>query len=180
MNPLLLLIFALCADTFTACFLYGAGHVRIPVLSSAAIILLSAGSLALFQIAGTLLRPWLAYDLPVFLSSCVLILLGAMRFNSGSAEAAALHANRIHPEYLSFSEACFLGISLSADNAAAGLGAGLSRDSLAALTLLSLSVSFLSVVGGCHLGRVAAKRIPIDVSKLGGMILIVLGLVKLI
>ena len=179
LSSMLFLAAALSTDIFTACFIYGAGHVRIPPLSAAVMIASSVMILSVSQLLGVFLYAWLPKELPAFIGSSLMVLLGAMRLNSGSPEDTALYANRTRPEVLSCPEALFLGISLSADNAAAGLGAGVSGRLLPWLPFFSLLISTLSVTGGWALGKKAAERLPFDPSKAGGIILLLLGLWKL-
>ena len=82
-------------------------------------------------------------------------------------------------------------MGLSSDNGAAGLGAGLAGASLAVLFFLSLILSFTSVRLGAGLGRKSAlalensRQLPgsrrsLDLSRTGGLILILLGILKLL
>lgn len=82
-------------------------------------------------------------------------------------------------------------MGLSSDNGAAGLGAGLAGASLAVLFFLSLFLSFTSVRLGAGLGRKSAlalensrqfpgSRRSLDLSRTGGLILILLGILKLL
>lgn len=178
-SSLLFLIIALCADSFTASFVYGAGCVRIPWSSACIITALSSGILSGALLLGAVLRPFLPQEVPVFLSACLLILLGCSKATARPTEDMARHANRQEPEILSPAESFFLGIGLSLDNAAAGLGAGLSGNSFPMILLLSLVLSLLSVKGGCFLGKKAAAWVRVDFSKYSGFILVVLGLLKL-
>lgn len=180
LSSLVFLILALCADTFTACFVYGTGNVRIPPVSSWIITLLSAGILSASLALGAVLKPFLPPDVPVFLSSSLLVLLGASRFTAAPTKDMAAHANKEKPEILSPSEALFLGAGLSVDNAAAGIGAGLSGSSLPAVLILSLLFGMASVTGGCRLGKRAVSMADMDFSKYSGVILVILGLLKLV
>lgn len=179
-SSLFFLVPALCADAFTASFVYGAGHVKIPMLSAWIITFLSSGILSAALFLGTCLRPFLPQELPVFLSASLLLLLGCSKVTAAPTKDMARHANKRDPEILSSSEAFILGIGLSLDNAAAGLGAGLSGNSFPALLLLSLLIGFLSVAGGCFLGQRAGALAGVDFSRYGGIILVILGLLKLV
>ena len=85
----------------------------------------------------------------------------------------------------------FSGHGLSSDNGAAGLGAGLAGASLAVLFFLSLFLSFTSVRLGVFLGRKSvlalenSRQLPgsrrsLDPSRTGGLVLILLGILKLL
>lgn len=179
-SSLIFLILALCADTFTVSFVYGAERVRIPLPSIWIITFLSTGILGTALMAGAALKPFLPDELPMFLGSSLLVLLGASRFTAVPPKDMAVHANRLEPEVLSSSEAFFLGIGLSIDNAAAGLGTGLSGAPLPLVILLSLSLSFAAVTAGCAAGKRAVMAADLDFSRYSGIVLVILGLLKLI
>ena len=97
----------------------------------------------------------------------------------------------LRTKQLSASGSFFLAMGLSSDNGAAGLGAGLAGASLAVLFFLSLFLSFTSVRLGAFLGRKSAlalensRQIPgsrraLDPSRTGGLVLILLGILKLL
>lgn len=175
-----LLILALCADTFTACFVYGADRVRIPFLSASIITLLSSAFLAVSLFAGRLLMPVLPGQLPSLLCAGILFFLGIGKLTAHPTKDMARNANKEEPELLSPSEAFFLGISLSLDSAAAGLGTGLAESPAPFLLLLSLGLGFLSVMAGSVLGKLASSLVRIDFSRFGGLLLIFLALMKLV
>lgn len=179
-SSLLFLSIALCADAFTAGFVYGAGHVKIPLPSAFIMTALSSGILSVSLVSGSFLKPFLPMEVPVFLSACLLILLGFSKITAKPTKDTARHANQKEPEILSCSESFFLGIALSLDNAAAGLGAGLSVSSFPILVTLSLVLGLFSVLGGCFLGKKAGSWSNVDFSKYSGIILVILGLMKLI
>ena len=179
-SSLLFLSIALCADAFTAGFVYGAGNVKIPLVSALIMTALSSGILSVSLISGSLLKPFLPMEIPSFLSVCLLILLGFSNLTAKPTKDTASHANQKEPEVLSSSEAFCLGIALSLDNAAAGLGAGLSGSSFPILITLSLALGLSSVLGGCFLGKKASFWSGVDFSKYSGIILIILGLMKLV
>lgn len=177
---ILFLVLALCADAFTASFVYGADRVKIPFASAAIITLLSTGILAVFLFAGKLLSPFLSGNLSALIGTALLLILGLSKLTARPTGEVARHANAFEPEILSPSEAFPLGIALSLDSAAAGAGAGLSGNSIPLLLLLSLAFGFLSIVLGSVLGRRASAFIRLDFSRLSGLVLIVLAIGKLI
>lgn len=179
-SSLIFLILALCADTFTASFVYGAEKVRIPLSSIWIITLLSTGILVTALEAGAAIKLFLPDELPMFFSSSLLVLLGASRFTAVPTKDMAVHANRMEPEVLSPSEAFFLGIGLSIDNAAAGLGTGLSGAPFPLVAFLSLSLSFAAVTAGFAIGKRAVLAADLDFSRCSGIVLVILGLLKLI
>ena len=105
--------------------------------------------------------------------------MGIFSLAKSHTEETARQTNHVKPEILSPSEACLLGAALSLDNAAAGLGAGLSGCPVPTLLLLSFLLGILLILAGVRLGRLAAGILRFDFSKLGGLLLILLGLMKL-
>ena len=114
---------------------------------------------------------------------------GISRFTARPASASV--PEKSSEEQLSASGSFFLAMGLSSDNGAAGLGAGLAGASLAVLFFLSLILSFTSVRLGVFLGRKSAlalensrqlpgSRCSLDPSRTGGLILILLGILKLL
>ena len=187
LSSLFLFTAALCADSFAASFVCGAGNVRIPRGSAWILALCPAAVLTAASALGTILRPLLPEELPVFLSASLLMLLGFSRFTSAPASLPGKGG----AERLSVSGSFFLAMGLSSDNGAAGLGAGLAGTSLAVLFFLSLSFSFISVRLGAGLGRKSvltlerrrrrpAVRRSLDPSRTGGLVLVLLGLLKLL
>lgn len=179
-SSLFFLAAALCADSFTASFVYGAGNVRIPPLSAGIITLVSSAILVSSMAAGSLLTPFLSPELPTFLSSSLFVLLGCSKLTAPATKELTDQANKKEPEVLSSSESLFLAIGLSIDNAAAGLGAGLAKSPALPLLFLSLILSFLSIDAGGRLGKRAGALIRTDFSRYGGIVLVILGLLKLI
>ena len=117
------------------------------------------------------------------------MLLGFSRFTASPASASV--PGKGSTKQLSASGSFFLAMGLSSDNGAAGLGAGLAGASLAVLFFLSLFLSFTSVRLGAFLGRKSAlalensrqlpgSRCSLDLSRTGGLILVLLGILKLL
>ena len=177
---LLLLVIALCADAFTASFVYGADRVKIPFLSAAIITLLSTGILAAFLLAGTVIRPFFPGNTAALLSAALLFFLGLGKCMAGPVKDVARQANDQEPEVLSAKEAFLLGIALSLDSAAAGIGTGLSGSSWPLLLFLSLASGFLAILGGSFLGKLVSGWTHLDFSRMSGVILILLAVLKLI
>lgn len=189
LSSLFLFTAALCADSFAASFVCGTGKIKIPRNSAWILAFCPAAVLAAASALGTALRPLLQEELPVFLSASLLMLLGFSRFTASPASSSI--PGKSSAKQLSASGSFFLAMGLSSDNGAAGLGAGLAGTSLAALFFLSLVLSFLSVRLGAFLGgksvlalensrRTTGPRRSLDPSRTGGLVLILLGILKLL
>ncbi len=142
LSSLFLFTAARCADSFAASVVCGTGKIKIPRSSAWILAFCPAAVLAAASALGTVLRPLLPEELPVFLSASLLMLLGFSRFTASPASASV--PEKSSEEQLSASGSFFLAMGLSSDNGAAGLGAGLAGASLAVLFFLSLFLSFTS------------------------------------
>lgn len=189
LSSLFLFTAALCADSFAVSFVCGTGKIKIPRSSAWILAFCPAAVLTAASALGTVLRPLLPEELPVFLSASLLMLLGFSRFTASPASASV--PGKGSTKQLSASGSFFLAMGLSSDNGAAGLGAGLAGASLAVLFFLSLFLSFTSVRLGAFLGRKSAlalensrqlpgSRCSLDLSRTGWLILVLLGILKLL
>ncbi len=204
---LIMLVTALCLDSFAASFVYGAERVRIPAASVAVLSGLSTAVLILSLLLGSgvgHIVPQRLTDLFCFL---ILFLIGFVKLFDGALKSlirrfplpekrlkfsvSQLHfiltvyadpaaANEEDISVLSPSEAFFLGLSLSLDSAAAGFGAGMTAFSLPLITLLSLGLNTASVLLGSCLGKRLASQSSLDLSWLCGLLLIALAFFKLL
>lgn len=202
-----LLTAALCADALAASFIYGADRVKIPPCSALIITSLSTlflfVSLCLGNAVSGLLPPRL---LPVL---CFLILFGLGIFKlSDSAVKSAILKGRDRRKNLCFSfsglhfiltvyadpgeadadensvlspaEALSVGVAMSLDSAAAGLGAGFSDFPLVPTLLAVFLAGAAAVRLGCALGTILSRRVNLELSWVSGVMLIVLAVGKLL
>lgn len=204
---LIMLVTALCLDSFAASFVYGAERVRIPAASVAVLSGLSTAVLILSLLLGSSVGHIVPQRLTELFCFLILFLIGFVKLFDGAlkslirrfplpekrlkfsvsqfhfiltvyADPAA--ANEEDISVLSPSEAFFLGLSLSLDSAAAGFGAGMTAFSLPLITLLSLGLNTASVLLGSCLGKRLASRSSLDLSWLCGLLLIALAFFKLL
>ena len=204
---LIMLVTALCLDSFAASFVYGAERIRIPAASVAVLSGLSTAVLILSLLLGSGVGHIVPRRLTELFCFLILFLIGFVKLFDGAlkslirrfplpekrlkfsvsqfhfiltvyADPAA--ANEEDISVLSPSEAFFLGLSLSLDSAAAGFGAGMTAFSLPLITLLSLGLNTASVLLGSCLGKRLASRSSLDLSWLCGLLLIALAFFKLL
>ena len=88
LSSLFLFTATLCADSFAASFVCGTGKIKIPRSSAWILAFCPAAVLAAASVLGTVLRPLLPEELPVFLSASLLMLLGFSRFTASPASAS--------------------------------------------------------------------------------------------
>ncbi len=205
-SQLILLIIALSADAFAASFAYGADNVKIPPLSAIIVALISDLLLMASLFIGNLLKAYIPAAFTVFFSFSILFVLGAIklfdssirkkirenRFSSREVRvrtknlrfiltvyAAPETANTEDVEVLSPAEALSLGLALSLDSAAAGLGAASGEYSFLLAAVLNILISLCAVFCGCRLGRLLASKSGVNFSVIGGILLLLLAFSKL-
>lgn len=204
---LIMLVTALCLDSFAASFVYGAERVRIPAASVAVLSGLSTAVLILSLLLGSGVGHAIPQRLTDLFCFLILFLIGFVKLFDGALKSlirrfplpekrlkfsvSQLHfiltvyadpaaANEEDISVLSPSEAFFLGLSLSLDSAAAGFGAGMTAFSLPLTVFLSLSLNTASILLGSGLGKRLAGRSSLDLSWLCGLLIIALAFFKLL
>lgn len=173
------LVTALSVDTFAAGFTYGICRIKVPPFSFFVITLLSCltlgASLAAGRLAGEILPPGAGGRLGVLL----LIVLGVWKLFSGRPEEGAEKADKNSDKIVSWSEALTLGLALSADSLAAGVGAGALKLPILAACAASFFTGAAALWLGGQLGRLLSVRIHVNVCRLSGLLLLGLALLKL-
>ena len=185
---------ALSVDSFIAAFSYGTSKIKIP-LSSVGIISVT-GSLitGLSMLAGSFVKDFIPPGFTTLLSFGILFLLGVLKLFDSSQPK---NADKDHSQSISPKEALSLSAALSLDGCAAGFGATLSAGTpaspgaaaagtvsslvpVAAVFLFSLIFGVFMVLAGSHIGNKAAGRLPIKPGIIGGLLLILLAVARLL
>lgn len=204
---ILLLVTALSIDAFAASFVYGTDKVKIPATSVMIISALSTGVLVLFLLLGNVIGGLISPETTTIICFIILFFLGLVKlFDSSIKRIIRKYKNLDKKVFFSFSgltfiltiyadpqtangeditilspaEAFSLGIALSLDSAAAGIGAGMMTFHLPATILLSLTTGILAILSGSLLGNSIAKRTSFDLSWLSGVMLMILAVLKLL
>lgn len=185
---------ALSVDSFIAAFSYGTSKIKIP-LSSVGIISVT-GSLitGLSMLAGSFVKDFIPPGFTTLLSFGILFLLGVLKLFESSSP---VNADKDNSHSISAQEALSLSAALSLDGCAAGFGASLSAGApaspgaaaagtvsslvpVAAVFLFSLIFGVFMVLAGSHIGNKAAGRLPIKPGIIGGLLLILLAVARLL
>ena len=185
---------ALSVDSFIAAFSYGTSKIKIP-LSSVGIISVT-GSLitGLSMLSGSFVKDFIPPGFTTLLSFGILFLLGVLKLFESSEPA---NADKDNSHSISAKEALSLSAALSLDGCAAGFGASLSAGTpaspgaaaagtvsslvpVAAVFLFSLIFGVFMVLSGSHIGNKAAGRLPIKPGIIGGLLLILLAVARLL
>ncbi len=179
-SKLILLIIALSADAFTAGFAYGADKVKIPLLSSVIVAALSDLLLVSSLILGNLFKAYIPPSVTSLLSFSILFVLALVKIFDSSLKKKIKEANCDDVEVLSPAEALSLGFALSADSAAAGIGAASLEFSLPLTAVLTFLIGMIAICGGGFLGRLLASKLEFNFAVVGGFLLLFLAFSKLI
>ena len=185
---------ALSVDSFIAAFSYGTSKIKIP-LSSVGIISVT-GSLitGLSMLSGSFVKDFIPPGFTTLLSFGILFLLGVLKLFESSSP---VNADKDNSHSISAREALSLSAALSLDGCAAGFGASLSAGTpaspgaaaagtvsslvpVAAVFLFSLIFGVFMVLSGSHIGNKAAGRLPIKPGIIGGLLLILLAVARLL
>ncbi len=200
----LLFAVALSIDAFVACFVYGTSRVRIPTVSLLILSFISAGTLFASLLLGGGIRSLLPSAITHALSFVILFFLGLVKLSDSTLKhfiqctapknlrfsllnlqfiltvyADPAQVNQEDQEILSPREAFPLGLALSLDSAAAGIGAGAASLPFIPTAFLSFICTLGAVTAGSLLGRRLSHHFSLDLSWLCGLLLMGLALLKL-
>ena len=200
----LVLALILSIDIFAVSFAYGTSRIKIPFKSIMIITIVGSVILGLSIYFGAFLLPLMPEGAADVLAFIILFTLGIIKiFDSlikryirkkGKAskkvqfsafslkfvldvyadpEKADLDKSRV----LSPKESLAVAIAVALDAFALGFGAGLIEVNPIQIIGFSLVIDVAAVLLGCFAGRKIAQKVPINLSWLGGVILIVLAFV---
>ena len=202
----ILLVCALSLDAFVASFAFGTQNIKIPFSSVTLINVICSCILAISLFLGAVVKPYLPGRTASFISFAILMFLGVSKlFDSfikkkikgrkakGNREtpngsnldfilrvyADSTEADSDNSRTISAGEAVSLAIALSIDGLAAGFGTGITNVSYIQVVFFSLISDMVAVMSGCAIGRKVASKVNLDLSWLGGTMLIVLAFTKL-
>lgn len=203
----LIIVTALSMDALVSGFAYGANDIRIPITSNLIINIICSTILTISLLFGRVISTFLPGTLTMVLCSCILFLLGFSKifdwfikrlirkhkqlnkkvkfsaFNLGfilTIYANPENADDDHSKVLAGKEAVYLAIALSLDSMVAGIGAGISNINIFWAIVFSLFTDMIAVWLGSYIGRKITKKTSIDLSWIGGLLLIGLALMKLV
>ncbi len=201
-----LLAAAVSMDAFTAGLAYGTKKITVPPLSAVIISLVGSLMLGLSLLAGGVIRPLLPPGFAAGLGFAILLLLGVIKLFDSSIKAYIRRHKAMKKDIrfslsslrfiltvyadpqqadldasqsLSAGEAASLAVALSLDSLAAGLGAGVSRVGALEAAAITFGLGFLAVLVGHGVGKRLSERCPVDLSWIGGVLLILLAIWRL-
>ena len=202
----LFLVLSISMDAFFTGFAYGANKIKIPLLSGIIMTVISTLFLTLSLSLGTLIKNVLSSEIAPYLCFTLLFALGLIKLFEGVTRnfldkkasspehieftlfdfklvlkvcADVTRADMDHSKTLSAKEALYLGVALSLDSLAVGLGAGLATVNFFQIIFLSLIINALMLFMGSTFGKKLSEKINKNFSWMSGIILIILAITKL-
>lgn len=164
---------ALCADSLSSAVGYGLARARISALMSAAISAVCTLTLVVSLLIGDLVGAYIPEIITRIACCAILCLLGVVKL-FGREKVSVYRP-------LSLVKAMLLALSMSLDGVAAGFGAGLAEDgTLVSVSVITLLFTFSAVFWGNKLGLRLSRSLPVSFARIGGLVLIVLGISKLL
>ena len=169
----ILLTAALSADSFAASVSYGLSNMKIGILRSLLISLVCSAFLLASVLLADLAEDYIPAILTTFGSFAILFVTGLVKLLQKPESTA--------PEQLSFTKTILFAVSMSLDGIAAGFGAGLAAGSaIAALAVTAPVITFLTVYIGNYAGLRLNRKAPAFLQKIGGAVIILIAISKLI
>ena len=191
----LLLVIAVCIDSFAAAFGIGSARIKIPLRSALVISLVGSLFLSLSAAFAGVLRlvvsemacTWISFFLLTGLGIFNLfqnffrniLSRGAKKGNPAMMFFDGASADTDGSKSISVKEALVLSAALSADSVVTGIGAGLDSINLPALSVFAFGLGFISIVGGEAIGRKIVSTLDLNLGWLCGSILIILAFLSL-
>jgi putative sporulation protein YtaF len=203
----LLLVSSLCIDSFVASIAYGTSKIQIPPLCTIIINLVCTITLACSLLIGSIFKSFLPSNLPVILGFILLMLLGIYRlfeyiFKSYISKRSKsdspltfklfdfrfvlqVYANEIKADFdkskcLNVKESFYLGLALSLDSLAVGIGSSLCSINYMQVLILCFVIGISAVSFGVFLGRKFAQKLHLELSWLSGVLLILLAIIRVL
>ena len=177
---ILLLVTALSVDAFAAGFVYGVSKIKVPFTSIIVVTGISSLMLVLSLLAGNLVSSLFPENLTKYFSFLLLFTLGLAKLFDRSRHDEAETADKNKDAFVSPTEALTLGVALSIDSLAAGIGAGIGSAYIPAAFLASFFIGALAIVAGSWLGGLISSRCRSNLCWISGVLLILLAFMKLL
>lgn len=200
-----LLVFALCLDTFVASAAYGTNQVHLSAGQIAVINGICSLCLGVSLMFGTLLDSWIPESFTRGICFISLMLLGFLKLADSSIKrylrrhrqlnknihfsfsqlrfiiniySDPLEADADESHDLTWKEVIFFSLAMSIDSLAAGTMAAFMKISVPITVITAFVMGVLFTCMGLLLGRKISAHCPRDLSWIGGILFIVLAILK--
>ncbi|NLJ40627.1 MAG: sporulation membrane protein YtaF [Clostridiales bacterium] len=202
----ILLVMALSIDAFAASIAYGANKIKVPFKSVIVINLICTGFLGISLLIGSGIRLIVPPSLLTLISFLILLLLGTYYLFESFIKTYLIRVSNINKQFniklfdikfiidvygdktkadlnsskdLSPMEAIYLATALSLDSIVAGFGSSIVNINCIQVMVLSLVFGTVAIWIGLVIGKRLAASLKADLSWIGGIILIMLAIMKL-
>lgn len=172
----LFLVFTISIDTFFCSLVYGTNNIKISISKTMIISFVSTLFLILAIKGGRFLASFVDIKYLTLISFLILFLLGLYKLIEGLKKID----NKKYDRLIGIKETIIISITLSIDGVVAGIGIGLTQFNLIYISLFSLLFNIIFTSVGNYLGKQLSKRSILNFAWMGGAILIVLAIIRLI
>lgn len=199
------LVFALCLDTFVASAAYGTNQVYLSRGQIAAINGIGSFCLGLSLLFGTLLDSWIPETFTKKICFFCLLFLGCLKLADSSIRQYLRRHKDMHKnigftfsqlhfiidiygdpmeaaadqnQCLSWKESIYFSLAMSIDSLVAGTMAAFLKISIPLTVAASFLMGELFTYLGLFLGHKISKKCPKDLSWIGGILFIILAILK--
>ncbi|MGN0607100.1 MAG: manganese efflux pump [Oscillospiraceae bacterium] len=196
MSEEIMLVTAVCMDMFFAAFSYGKNRIRIP-FASMLIISLTGATVLIFAIEFSEVISRIIPDkVCIYGGAAILVLIGSIylfrdffkaylqKMDTDSRQLKILidecNADIDNSKELSVKEAFLLSVSLSADSLASGTGAGFIGINPLRTWIIAAAGGIIMMGSGLLAGKYMDMKFRGNFSWIGGIILILLGIRRLL
>jgi len=172
---------SLSLDAFAAAFAYGCAGVKIPFKSVQVINLTCSLMLGASLFAGMFIGKLIPEHAGAVACFVILLAIGLFKLLQTlfAKKARDSEQGASVPKVIGGAEAAILAAGLSIDGLAVGFGAALGQSNAAVMLGVSLISDTAAVMLGCYAGGKLSKRIRLNVSWVGGAIIILLAVTKI-
>jgi len=167
-------------DTFPVGFACGAGGVRVPMRNVVVLDVLGSVLVSVALFSGFCISLYISPGVARWIGVGALIAVGCAKIAQTFFKKKS--ERQQDARKISWAETVMLAVLLSIDGFVVGLGVSINSASIAfclAVVAFSLVTDFVFFVAGFRLGRRTAQKIPLDLSCIGGVVLVLIGVLKL-
>ncbi len=174
-----MLVVAVSVDALGAGLIYGMSKVRMPLYSVGIVSAVSALMLGLAMEIGRVLSSFWPERFGPQIGFVILMVPGLVQFLKGADERDIQEADRDGDKMLAAGEAAFLGLALSLDSVAAGVGMGMASGQMLLAVPAAFLINLCLMWLGSRVGRLLAGKVRTNLNRMGGILLILLAVSRL-
>jgi len=176
---IVMLVVAVSVDALGAGLIYGMSRIRMPLYSVGIVSAVSAMMLGLAMETGRVLSSFWPECFGSQIGFVILMVLGLVQLLKGTDEQDIQEADRDGDKALAAGEAAFLGLALSLDSAAAGVGMGLASGQMLLAVPAAFLINLCLMCLGSRVGKLLTGKVHTDLTRMGGILLILLAVSRL-